>query len=248
MTIYPNSTVLGGETVIGARKRSGEMFFWCKASRRIRSFLTRKHNCISCKSARITRADQRKFQRMIYLDYNATTPLCEPHDNDAAMSRRKIWQSLERACSRTRSARRNRRRARSTRGLFGAKAHELIFTSGGTEANNLAVLGLARSRATRGRAFDQCENRTPRCSKAIEHREKREGFEVTWLNVSQAGYRSRSIQPIRSETIPACFSHGCEQRNRRDPAAGRDLRNLSRHGVLLHSDMVQSFGKVPMSI
>ena len=101
---------------------------------------------------------------MIYLDYNATTPLCEP-------ARRAMLPFLEEKFGNPSSIHAAGREARAAiddardrlANLLGAKPHELIFTSGGTEANNLAILGLARSRAARGKAFDQRENRTPRC-------------------------------------------------------------------------------------
>src|SRR2546426_846182 len=71
--------------------------------------------------------------------------------------------------------------------LLDAKRHELIFTSGGTEANNLAILGLARGRAGRGKHLISAKTEHHAVLNTIEHLEKREGFEVTWLNVSQAG-------------------------------------------------------------
>ena len=60
--------------------------------------------------------------------------------------------------------------------LLGAKAHELIFTSGGTEANNLAILGLARSRTARGKHLISAKTEHHAVLNTIEHLEKREGF------------------------------------------------------------------------
>src|SRR4030095_10261561 len=71
--------------------------------------------------------------------------------------------------------------------LLAAKPHELIFTSGGTEANNLAILGLARSRAARGRHLISAKTEHHAVLNTIEHLEKRDGFHTTRLNVSQAG-------------------------------------------------------------
>ena len=82
---------------------------------------------------------------MIYLDYNATTPLC-----DAAWRAMQPYferhfgnpSSVHRAGRETRAAIDDARDRLAA--LLGAKPHEIIFTSGGTEANNLALLGLAR--------------------------------------------------------------------------------------------------------
>ena len=82
---------------------------------------------------------------MIYLDYNATTPLCaaawramqpyfEEHFGNPS--------SVHRAGRETRAAVDEARDRLAA--LLRAKPHEIIFTSGGTEANNLALLGLAR--------------------------------------------------------------------------------------------------------
>src|SRR3954471_7694365 len=84
---------------------------------------------------------------MIYLDYNATTPLC-----DAA--RDAMLPYLDRHFGNPSSIHAAGREARAVvdnardklASLLGAKSHEIVFTSGGTESCNLAVLGLARSR------------------------------------------------------------------------------------------------------
>ena len=89
---------------------------------------------------------------MIYLDYNATTPLC-----DAAWRAMQPYfkrhfgnpSSVHRAGRETRAAVDDARDRLAA--LLCVKAHEIIFTSGGTEANNLALLGLARRQVPNGR-------------------------------------------------------------------------------------------------
>src|SRR3954469_21913824 len=70
--------------------------------------------------------------------------------------------------------------------LLRARPHELIFTSGGTEANNLAVLGLARAHATHGRHLICSTTEHHAVLHAVQHLEK-DGFDVTWLGVDPDG-------------------------------------------------------------
>src|SRR5213082_3377914 len=130
--------------------------------------------------------------------------------------------------------------------LLGAKAHELIFTSGGTEANNLAILGLARSCTARGKHLISAKTEHHAVLNTIEHLEKREGFEVTWLNVSQAGQidLDQLADTIRDDTLLVSVMHANNETGVIQPL--REISEICRaRGVLLHSDMVQSFGKLP---
>jgi cysteine desulfurase len=129
--------------------------------------------------------------------------------------------------------------------LLGAKVHELIFTSGGTEANNLAILGLARSRATRGKHLISAKTEHHAVLNTIEHLEKREGFEVSWLSVSQAGLvdLDQLADTIRDDTVLVSIMHANNETGVIQPL--REISEICRtRGVLLHSDMVQSFGKI----
>ena len=183
---------------------------------------------------------------MIYLDYNATTPLCEA-------ARTAMLPFLEEKFGNPSSVHVAGREARAAvddardrlADLLGAKPHELIFTSGGTEANNLAILGLARSRATRGRHLISAKTEHHAVLNTIEHLEKREGFEVTWLNVSQAGHidLDHLTDAIRDDTVLVSIMHANNETGAIQPL--REISEICRaHGVLLHSDMVQSFGKI----
>src|SRR5438552_598018 len=82
---------------------------------------------------------------MIYLDYNATTPVCEPARDAMLPYLDKFFgnaSSIHQAGREARAAVDNARD--KIAGLVRAKSHEIIFTSGATESCNLAVLGLAR--------------------------------------------------------------------------------------------------------
>jgi cysteine desulfurase len=183
---------------------------------------------------------------VIYLDYNATTPLCEA-------ARTAMQPFLEEKFGNPSSVHAAGREARAAiddardrlADLLGAKPHELIFTSGGTEANNLAILGLARSRTARGKHLISAKTEHHAVLNTIEHLEKREGFEVTWLNVSQAGQidLDQLADTIREDTVLVSIMHANNETGVIQPL--REISEICRErGVLLHSDMVQSFGKL----
>jgi len=183
---------------------------------------------------------------MIYLDYNATTPLCEP-------ARAAMLPFLEEKFGNPSSVHAAVREARAAiddardrlASLLAAKPHELIFTSGGTEANNLAILGLARSRTAQGKHLISAKTEHHAVLNAVEHLEKCEGFEVTWLNVSENGLidLDQLADSIRDETVLVSIMHANNETGVIQPL--REISEICQErGVLLHSDMVQSFGKV----
>ena len=187
---------------------------------------------------------------MIYLDYNATTPLC-----DAA--REAMLPYLGRHFGNPSSVHAAGRDARAAidnsrdklAGLLRVKPHELIFTSGGTESCNLAVLGLARNRSSQAAHIISAKTEHHAVLNAVEHLEKHENVEVTWLNVARDGIvdldqLSKSIRPdTRLVSIMAANN---------ETGVIQPMRKISQicreHGVLLHTDMVQAFGKMPVVI
>ncbi|MBV9008243.1 MAG: cysteine desulfurase [Verrucomicrobia bacterium] len=187
---------------------------------------------------------------MIYLDYNATTPLC-------AEARKAMLPFLDEKFGNASSVHCAGREARAAidaardrlADLLGAQPHELIFTSGGTESNNLAILGLARSRAPRGRHIISCRAEHHAVLNAIEYLAKRERFEVTWLDVSEAGAidLDQLRGAIRDDTALVSIMQANNETGVIQPLD--EISQLLRErGVLLHSDMVQSFGKVHVNI
>ena len=183
---------------------------------------------------------------MIYLDYNATTTLCAP-----ALEAMRPY--LERHYGNPSSVHAAGREARAgvddardrLANLLGAKPHELIFTSSGTESNNLAVLGLARAHAPRGRHLICATTEHHAVLHAFEHLGKREAFEVTWLRVNERGLiDSRELEnAIRNDTTLVSIMTANNETGVLQPM--EELANICEaRGVLLHSDLVQSFGKV----
>ncbi len=182
---------------------------------------------------------------MIYLDYNATTPLCDD-------AREAMLPYLDRHFGNPSSVHLAGRAARAAidnardklAALLRAKPHELIFTSGGTESCNLAVLGLARCPSSRGGHVISNKAEHHAVLNALEYLEKREGFEVTWLNVSREGMvdLDQLAAAIRPETRLVSIMTANNETGVIQPM--RTISDICRErGVLLHSDMVQSFGK-----
>ena len=195
---------------------------------------------------------------MIYLDYNATTPLC-----DAA--REAMLPYLGRHFGNPSSVHAAGREARAAvddardklAALLHVKPHEIIFTSGGTESCNLAVFGLARSRSgrlsavasTKAGHIISAKTEHHAVLNAVEHLEKHEGFEVTWLNVSPDGIidLDQLAAAIRPQTRLVSIMTANNETGVIQPL--HEISQICRErGVLLHSDMVQAFGKTAIDL
>ena len=183
---------------------------------------------------------------MIYLDYNATTPLC-----DAAREAMEPYfsknfgnaSSIHRAGRNARAAVDNARDKIAA--LIKAKPNEIVFTGGGTESCNLAVLGLARCRMDGGGHIICEKTEHHAVLHAVEHLEKHEGFEVTWLDVSSDGVvdLEQLAKSIRPETRLVTIMTANNETGVIQPI--REISKICRErGVLLHSDCVQAFGKI----
>src|SRR5437588_7261035 len=182
---------------------------------------------------------------MIYLDYNATTPLC-----DAAREAMEPYfskhfgnpSSIHRAGRSARAAVDNARDKIAA--LLHAKPNEIIFSSGGTEACNLAVLGLARCKMDGGGHIISNKTEHHAVLHAVEHLEKHENFEVTWLDTSNDGIvdLDQLAKSIRPETRLVSIMTANNETRAIQPM--REISKICRKPrAPLHSDTAQSFGK-----
>src|SRR5256886_8769794 len=187
---------------------------------------------------------------MIYLDYNATTPLC-----DAA--RDAMLPYLERRFGNPSSVHAAGREARAAidnaRDKLAARLHakpnEIIFTSGGTDSCNLAVFGLARRRSAGGGHIISAKTEHHAVLNTVEHLEKNENFQLTWLDVARDGIiePDQLASAIRPETRLVSIMTANNETGVLQPM--REISQICRErGVLLHTDMVQAFGKVSVDL
>jgi cysteine desulfurase len=185
---------------------------------------------------------------MIYLDYNATTPLLP----EAFAAMRPYLEahfgnpSSIHAAGREARAAIDDSRDRIAR-LLGAKPHEIIFTGGGTESDNLAILGLARHRAAHGKHIVTCTTEHHAVLHVFEHLQKREGFRVTFLPVDQYGCVSpeQVAEVLTPETTLVSLMTANNETGTLQPV--REIAAVCRNrGVLFHTDAIQSFGKEPL--
>ena len=193
---------------------------------------------------------EKEEELMIYLDYNATTPLC-----DAA--REAMLPYLNRLFGNPSSVHAAGREARAAiddardkiAALLHAKPGEIIFTGGATESCNLGVLGLARSGSSRGGHIISNKAEHHAVLNAVEHLEDREGFEVTWLDVSKSGMvdLDQLADSIRPDTKLVSIMTANNETGVVQPM--REISRICRErGVLLHSDIVQAFGKLEIDV
>ncbi len=192
---------------------------------------------------------------MIYLDHNATTPL-EPEVLAAMLP------VLERGFGNPSSIHAAGREARAViddardrlAAVLGARPHEIIFTGGGTEADNLALLGLARRQAREkggARHLITASTEHHAVLHAAAFLEREEGFRVTRLPVDRHGLVDpdalRDALAREPGTALVSIMSANNETGVLQPVA--EIAALCREaGVLFHSDMIQSFGKLPVSV
>lgn len=184
----------------------------------------------------------------IYWDYNATTPL--DHHVRQAME-----PYLENVWGNPSSVHAVGRRARAAldefryrlAGAWKCRPSEVIFTSGGTESNNLAVLGTARLGGAQGRrhlVVSPVEHHA--VLHALKHLEAHEGFTLTLLPVDHHGRVSAEAvaEALRPDTALVSIMAANNETGTLQPVA--EIGRLCRErGVIFHTDAVQAFGKLP---
>src|SRR5699024_2175166 len=133
--------------------------------------------------------------------------------------------------------------------LLHVKASEIIFTSGGTEGNNLAIKGTAYQYCSRGKHMITSCIEHPSVLFAFQQLEQ-QGFELTYLPVNREGVVCiESVQKsIRPDTILVSIQHVNNEVGSIQPIQeiGKLLKEYPK--VLFHVDNVQGIGKVPLSL
>lgn len=185
---------------------------------------------------------------MIYLDHNATTPLAP----EVLAAMRPYLEKFHGNASSIHVAGREARAAIDDArdrlaALLSCKPHEIIFNSGGTESNNLALLGLARAHAARGKHVITCATEHHAVLHPLEHLQKREGFRLTVLGVDSRGVLDPADlrRALTKETTLVSVMSANNETGAKQPIA--EISAICReNGVLFHTDAVQSFGKEPL--
>ncbi len=187
--------------------------------------------------------------KKIYLDYAATTPV----DSEVLKSMQPFFSEKFGNASSLHSFGQEAKRAledsRSTAArLIGAENNEIIFTSSGTESDNLAIKGIVMERKEKGKHI---------ITSPIEHDAiintfkwlKTQGYEITFLPVDKYG----SVNPddvansIRKDTVLVSLMHANNEIGTIEPIekVGKICHD---NDIIFHTDAVQTFGKLPIDV
>lgn len=189
------------------------------------------------------------YLERIYLDHAATSPV-HPQVVEAMVPYMTTYFGNPSSIhSFGRETRRALDEARETIAkTIGAKANEIIFTSGGTEADNLAIIGVAMANRERGRHI---------ITTSVEHHAvlntckylQKQGFEVTYLPVDEHGIISieQLKSALRDDTVLVSIMFGNNETGVLQPI--HDIVQLLHdHDVYFHTDAVQAYGLVPIDV
>ncbi|MFY0517339.1 cysteine desulfurase family protein [Lysinibacillus sp. UGB7] len=179
----------------------------------------------------------------IYLDHAATSPMNDKVIDAMTLAMRAVYGNASSIHGAGRESRKQLDDAREVLAQsIGAKSGEIILTSGGTEADNTAILGTAYARATEGKHIITTQIEHHAVLHTCEKLE-REGFDVTYLPVDTKGRVSvEAVQrALREDTILVTIMYGNNEVGTIQPIAeiGELLRN---HQATFHTDAVQAYG------
>jgi len=185
----------------------------------------------------------------IYLDHNATTPIHTDvlKEMEEALEFTYGNPSTLYAIGKEAKARLEEAREKIA-GLIEARPEEIFFTSGGTEANNLALFGICKAKRREGNHVITSKiehDSVLNSAKALE----REGFDITYLSVDPYGM----IDPddlnkaIRPNTILISIMHSNNETGTIQPV--REITRITKEkGIPFHTDAVQSIGKIKVNV
>jgi cysteine desulfurase len=190
------------------------------------------------------------LQRPIYLDCHATTPtdkrvleamlpyFCESFGNPASINHAYGWEA-EAAVKQARE---------TIAAAINCEPEEIIFTSGATEANNLAIEGVAESHCQKGRHIITCVAEHRAVLDPCQYLESM-GFEVTYLPIDVEGTIDLELlaKTIRPDTILVSIMAANNEIGTLAPIA--EIGKICHeHNILFHTDAAQAIGKIPLDV
>ncbi len=190
------------------------------------------------------------LQLPVYLDHNATTP-CDPRVVEAMIPY--FTQNFGNAASRNHPFGWQAEEAvdyarEQVAKLVGADPKEIIFTSGATEGDNLAIKGVFEMYASKGNHIITCNIEHKAVLDTCKHIEK-EGGEVTYLKVKPNGLidLAELEAAIKPTTILIAIMYANNEIGTVNPV--KEISAIAKkHGVLFFSDAVQAVGKIPVDV
>jgi len=194
----------------------------------------------------------------VYFDYNATSPLAPEVDDAVGRALREVFGNASSVHHYGQQAKALLDDARSAVAeLIGGDPSELVFTSGGTEADNFAIRGAAAVFEAQGPSLGAPSVKRHLIASAIEHEAvlntlkalARRGWRTTLLPVDQSGVLSpdRLKDAITDDTAVVSVMHANNEIGTIQPIA--ELASIAHaHGALMHTDAVQSVGKIPVAV
>ena len=190
------------------------------------------------------------MDKPIYLDYNATTPV-DPDVREAMLpylgehfgNPSSGYAYGQRAKEAVEDAR------RKVAAFIGATPEEVIFTSGGSESDNHAIIGIALANAQKGKHIITSCIEHPAVINTCRYLEERLGFRITYLPVDRYG----QVDPddvrhaISKETTLVTVMHANNEVGTIEPI--EEIGEIARErGILFHTDAAQSCGKIEVDV
>jgi cysteine desulfurase len=186
------------------------------------------------------------MRQPIYLDYNATTPIAPEVVEAMLPFLREHFGNPSSSHAYGSAAHEAVERARArVAGLIGCRPHEIVFTGAGSEANNLAIKGVAFARRGQGDHLITSAVEHPAVLNTCRYLVERFGYRLTVLPVDGTGQVDpddvrRAIEP---GTVLVTIMHANNETGTLQPIA--EIAEIARgHGVPFHTDAAQSVGKV----
>ena len=194
-------------------------------------------------------AEKNVIQKKIYLDHGATTPLANEVYREMLDSYQEAYGNASSLHSFGRDASRliETARERVAKAIH-AKPNEIYFTSGGTESNNWAILGIARANKNKGNHIITSTIEHPSILEACKQLEK-EGFVVTYIPVDQEGVidYAELVKAISSKTILISIMAANNEVGTIQPL--RAIAELAKaHKICFHTDAIQAMGALEIDV
>lgn len=187
----------------------------------------------------------------IYLDHAATTPVAsevfkamEPYLTQFYGNPSSIYSIAQKAAMAISEAR------EKVADLIGADdEREIIFTSGGTEADNLAIKGAAMALQNKGKHIITSKIEHHAVLHTCEYLEKYLGFDITYLDVDDEGFVSPEsvAEAIREDTILVTIMMANNEIGTIEPI--KEIGEIvEKHDIYFHTDAVQAVGQIPVDV